>query len=373
MSHQLQSPGGRVSSDSGAKSEQAAEFSVLHARSPALVEDLGAVSRASGTPIESVRPASAKLFLLPPLPLRAGHLTCGDLVDLYMAHYAGRDSTRVQRLTWWKRMVGHIPLQDLSDDHIHAALEDLAQRNSRYFAGKDAEGKPILRAKQNPVSGATVNRYAASFAAVITWAIKRRVAPKGFVHPCRSIERRPESDGKTRFLSDTERGRLLEACKASTWPRLYALVLLALTTGARKSELLGLRWADLDFERLVAHCGRTKNGDPKVLPLVPTVVDALLPFKGATSTHVFESSRRKGQAFAFEPKFAEALASARVKAFRFHDLRHSCASMLASSGATLLEIGDVLGHRQLAMTRRYSHLTTQHKAALINRVLGDIR
>jgi integrase len=154
---------------------------------------------------------------------------------------------------------------------------------------------------------------------------------------------------------------------------MYALVLLALTTGARKSELLGLCWADIDFERAVAHCGRTKNGDPKALPLVPAVVDELRRFAGTGNVRVFPSARQKDKPFAFESRFAEALKAARISAFRFHDLRHSCASMLASSGATLLEIGDVLGHRQLAMTRRYSHLTTQHKAALVNRVLGSIR
>lgn len=370
MSHLVQSPGGRAPSDSDAQSGFTADLPVRRASISRLPRDEEGVGPASAVGERTKADAP-----LPPgaLPLRAGSMPCGDLIDLYMAHYAGRDTSRVQRLTWWQRQLDSIVLQDLSDDHVHAALESLAQQQSRFFAGNDADGQPILKAKHRPISGATVNRYSASLAAVITWAIKRRVAPKGFVHPCRSIERKAEGDGKTRFLSDDERTRLLGACKTSTWPRLYALVLLALTTGARKGELLGLRWGDVDFERAVAHCGRTKNGDPKVLPLVPMVVGELQRFKGAPTVHVFESTRRKGQPFAFEQKFADALAVAKVKAFRFHDLRHSCASMLASSGATLLEIGDVLGHRQLAMTRRYSHLTTQHKAALVNRVLGDIR
>jgi integrase len=79
------------------------------------------------------------------------------------------------------------------------------------------------------------------------------------VHPCRSVERKPENNEKTRFLSDDERTRLLAACKASPWPRLYGLILLALTTGARKGELLGLTWTDIDLERRLAHVGRSKN------------------------------------------------------------------------------------------------------------------
>ena len=309
-----------------------------------------------------------------PLPLRDGAITIKALIDLYMTHYAGRDTTRQQRLSWWESQVGAIALQDLSDDHVHAALESLTQQRSKFYAGKDADGKPIYKAKRKPLTPATINRYSASLAAVITWAIKKRIAPKGYVHPCRSVERRPENNEKTRFLSDDERARLLEACRVSRWPRLYLLVLMALTTGARKSELLGLRWQDVDLVRSVAHVGRTKNGDPKVLPLVPAVVECLKGFSAnaKATAPVFASPRYPERPYGFEPCWHEALRVARIRDFRFHDLRHSCASMLAQSGATLLEIGDLLGHRQLAMTKRYSHLTTQHKAALVNRVLGDI-
>lgn len=310
---------------------------------------------------------------LPALPLRHGAISLADLIDLYMGHYTGRDTTRVQRLSWWKQRVGTLPLQDLSDDHVHAALQELEQQSSRYFAGKDADGNPIYRAKKKPIAPATINRYLVALAAVVTWSIKKRIAPKGYVHPCRTVERRPESNEKTRFLSDSERERLLQACKASPWPKLYLLVLLALTTGARKGELLGLHWQDVDLDRGIAHCGRSKNGDPKSLPLVPAVVDALRPFAGKPAALVFASPRHPEQPFAFELQWADALKAAHIRNFRFHDLRHSCASMLAASGATLLEIADVLGHRQLQMTKRYSHLTTQHKAALVNRVLGEVR
>lgn len=201
------------------------------------------------------------------LPMRAGTLSIAELIDLYMAHYTGRDTTRVQRLEWWRVKIGRIVFQDLTDDHVHAALEELAQQHSRYFAGNDVDGKPVYKAKRKPLAPATINRYAASLAAVITWAIKKRIAPKGYAHPCRSVERRAENNEKTRYLSADERQRLLEACKASPWPKLYLIVLMALTTGARKGELLGLSNADIDYEHGVAHVGRSKNGDPKTLPL----------------------------------------------------------------------------------------------------------
>ena len=218
-----------------------------------------------------------------------------------------------------------------------------------------------------------MNRYASIAGRGFTWAIKRRIAPKGYFHPCRSVERRPESDGKTRFLSDDEMRRLLDACKASSWPRLYALVLAALTTGARRGELLGLKWGDVDLDKALAHLDKTKNGDQRVLPLVPALIAELRKFQASPTAFVFASERDPAKVFTFEPRWHEALRVAKVREFRFHDMRHSCASMLARNGATLLEIGDVLGQRQMQMTKRYSHLATGHKAALVNRVLGQVK
>ena len=310
------------------------------------------------------------------LPMREGAITITDLIDLYMAHYAGRDPTRIQRLAWWAGQIGRYRLDEVTDDHLHVALETLNSRAARFYAGKDADGQPIYRAKRKPMAPATLNRYAASIAAVFTWAIRRRVAPKGWDHPGRRIERLAENNDKTRFLSDDERTRLLAECKAAKWPRMYLLALMALTTGARKGELLGLRWDEVDLTGLLAHVGRSKNGDPKALPLVPAVVTELARFKpagGGGTALVFPSARNPANPCAFEPGWKDALKRAKVRDFRFHDLRHSCASLLAQNGATLLEIGDLLGHRQVSMTKRYSHLAATHRTALVNRVLGDLR
>lgn len=269
------------------------------------------------------------MIQLPTIPMRAGELTVSAVIDLYMSYYTGRDSTRPQRLRWWGAKIGTLPLQEITDDHIHAALEGLAQQSATYYAGDDAGGKPIYRSKRRSLAPATINRYSASVSAVFTWAIRRRVAPKGWVHPCRSVERRPENNEQTRFLSDDERTRLLLAAKGSRWPGLYPLVLLALTTGARKGELLGLRMNDIDLERRIAYVGRTKNGDPRVLPLVPNVVEALTPILARIGPSLlFRSSRSEMKPYALEAVWGQAKKAAKIRNFRFHDLRHSCASML---------------------------------------------
>lgn len=300
--------------------------------------------------------------------------TLRELVHEYMAQYHGRDCARVYRLSEWVARLGDQPIEAFADDDlIFHALEAIAAQPARIYMGKDADGRPVHRTK-GPRSPGTVNRYLAVLAAVFTWAIKRRRVAKGFENPCRKLERQPENPGVVRFLSDDERERLLAACRASKWKRLYLLVLLGITTGARRSELMNLRWRDIDLERAVAYIATTKNSEPKVLPLLPVVLEELRKFKsGHGHVLVFASRVRPDVPYNFEEAWRLALKQARVPRFRFHDLRHTCASYLAQNGASLLEIADVMGHRQLAMVKRYAHLTTKSKAALVNRVLGAIR
>ncbi len=307
------------------------------------------------------------------LPLRDGSITVAALFDLYMAQYQGRDRSVPQRLGFWRSQVGSLRLDELSDDHLHLGLEKLASHAARFYAGQDVEGRAIFKARRKPMAGSTLNRYSSAISAVLTWAIRKRITPKGFDHPGRRLEYHPEKAEKTRFLSDEERERLLAACKASKWSRLYLLVLLALTTGGRKGELLALRWQDVDLQLRVVHVGRSKNGDAKVLPLVPAVLEQLQALRGAPGGLVFPSRLNPTKPIAFESRWHEALKVANVRNFRFHDLRHSCASYLAQHGATLLEIGDLLGHRQISMVRRYAHFATRDRSALVERLMGGMR
>lgn len=301
-------------------------------------------------------------------------LTASALVDRYMAAYAGRDASRAYRLRWWQARLGNVPLAELNDDLVFKALEELAERPSRIYAGRDIDGKPIFRARGPKMAPATCNRYMHSLAAVCTWAIRKRLVPRTWEHPCKRLERRRENNERVRFLTEAERDRLLSACKVSIWKGLYPLVLMAITTGARRGELLGLRVADVDLQGATASIQTSKNGDRRVMPLVPAVLEVLTEIMpSAPDSLVFASRLRHDSPYHFEECWRRALVQAAIKDFRFHDLRHSCASYLAQSGATLLEIADVLGHRNLSVTRRYSHLTVKHKAALVGRVLGEIR
>lgn len=306
-------------------------------------------------------------------PARDGSITIRSLADAYMAAYDGRDPARLQRLGWWVARLGDRPLRDVTDDDVFDGIEALEKQHGRYYAGTDADGKAIMRAKRKPLAPATLNRYLATLSAVLSWAQRRRMAPRDWHNPCRNVPLRREDNAVVRFLSDAERDALLAECRKAKWPKLYLVVLMGLTTGARRGELTGLRWRDIDLDGAVASVQRTKNGDRKMLPLTPAVLGELQRFKAAPASLVFASKKRPDVPLNFEPAWKKSLKNAGVKNFRFHDLRHSCASALAQNGATLLEIADVLGHRQIGVTRRYSHLANHHKTSLINRVLGGVR
>ena len=311
------------------------------------------------------------------LAQRPASLTVRALIQRYLDAYQGRDMTRVYRLAVWDALIGDYDVSEVDADLVHAGRAELATQPPLIFKGLDHAGRQIFKPKgrARTKSAATLNRHVVALSAVFTWAMEQRLTPKGYAHPCRGIKRLTENDGRVRYLDADERARLFAACRQSKYPRLYALVLTALKTGARRGELLGLTWRDVDLDAGLAYLGRTKNGDRRTLVLLPDVVEALRPFKSSDpARYVFGSVRSRYQEPArIETAWREALARAKVRDFRFHDLRHCCASYLAQAGVDLNTVAEVLGHRTLSMARRYTHLTTANKAAAMAAALGAIQ
>jgi len=323
-------------------------------------------------------PVSASTSLTGAVPhrvvaLRDGSALIASLIDTYLREYQGRDASRFQRLRFWRERVGHLSLASLDDDHVFDAMGVLAKKKGAYWAGTDVNGLAIMKGKRGNLSPATQNRYLSALGAVLTWAQRKRITPKGWTNPCRGVELQPEDNKRVRFLTDPERTALLVAARASKWDKLYLLVLLAATCGARRGELEGLRWGDIDLEHGEAAVALTKNGQPRQLVLVPAVIEELRKHKAVATSLVFASKRRPGQCFDSSACWALALKAADIKAFRFHDLRHDAASSMARAGCSLLEIGDVLGHSNTQTTARYAHLCTASRQALVRRVMGDVK
>jgi len=289
--------------------------------------------------------------------LEAKKRTLAELIDRYIESVLPERPEKYRasianQLHWWSSELGPYRLIDVTPPKIAEARDKLAK-------GDGPSGRPI--------SAATQNRYLAALSHAFTVAEKEWCWVDQ--NPCRKVRRPGEPRGRVRFLSDGERTRLLKVCQTSGEARLYPLVLLALATGARQGELLGLRWNDIDFERGVAVVHDTKNGDRRALPISAFVADVIrdeLWKPGSRDGFVFD--RGDGRASFPRKAWGKALEAAEIEDFRFHDLRHSAASYLAMNGATLAEIAEVLGHKTLAMVKRYSHLTEQHTQRIVERM-----
>jgi integrase len=213
-----------------------------------------------------------------------------------------------------------------------------------------------------------VNHYLATLSHALTVATREW----GWLEasPMPAVQRLREPRGRVRVLSDEERPRLLAACQGSRNRCLYLVVLLAVSTGGRKMEILALRWPDVDLTRGVLTFHQTKNREPRSVPLTGqalTLMQHHARIRRIDTDLVFP--RRDGHTpVDIRSAWKRALWDAGIADFRFHDLRHSAASYLAMEGASLVELAEVLGHKTLAMVKRYAHLTEAHTRRVVERM-----
>jgi integrase len=180
---------------------------------------------------------------------------------------------------------------------------------------------------------------------------------------------------RVRFLDDDELPRLLDA--VAPHEDLNLFVLLALGTGARAGELLSLTWQQIDMKSRSIRLTKTKNGDMRTLPIPAQALPLLAARVRRLDTPlVFPSRKDPRKPIVLRRAWLEALQAAGIENFKVHDLRHSAASYLVQGGASLLAVAELLGHRDLKITRRYSHLAPQHLrdvASKLDEKLGGAR
>jgi integrase len=169
--------------------------------------------------------------------------------------------------------------------------------------------------------------------------------------------------GRVRYLQPTELRSLLTACPDCLRP----IVGLAVATGMRRSEILGLRWLDVDLIHARILLPQTKNGDGRIVYLNGSEMAALrsvsspeakatdLVFAGVTPEQVSVA-------------FARLCRTLKVCDFRFHDLRHTAASWLRMQGADIHTVAQLLGHKDLRMAARYQHLSPAFLADAVARL-----
>ncbi|NJL26893.1 MAG: site-specific integrase [Thermoanaerobaculia bacterium] len=179
-------------------------------------------------------------------------------------------------------------------------------------------------------------------------------------NPCRNIGRYHE-EARERYLSESELARLGEVLVEAeeswgTSPQAVAAVRLLILTGCRSSEILKLRWEDIDFERRCLHLPEGKTGKRTVL-LNAGALQILEGLERIEGNPYVIPGNRPGSHFATLQRFWDRVrVVADIKDVRVHDIRHHFASVGINTGQNLSVIGKLLGHTKITTTQRYAHL-----------------
>ncbi len=152
---------------------------------------------------------------------------------------------------------------------------------------------------------------------------------------------------------------------------LKPIIILAVNTGMRRGEIFNLKWSYVDLKKRFIEVIKSKNGEKRVIPINKTLLEVLhrLP-RRIDSPYVFPGKKGKKRTDC-KKSFRTAMRKAEIEDFCFHDLRHTFASHLVMAGVPLLTVAELLGHKSIEMTKRYSHLSPNHKAAAV-RVLDAL-
>jgi len=186
----------------------------------------------------------------------------------------------------------------------------------------------------------------------------------------RTIKLLPENNKRLRFLTKEECQTLVSVCSAYLKP----IVITALNTGMRKEEILSLQWdKHVDLRHGFILLDVTKNGERREIPINQTLRDALSKItRRLDSPYVFTDEN--GSRFKDIKKgFNAACRRAGIKDFHFHDLRHIFASHLVMVGVDITTIKELLGHKTLSMTLRYTHLAPSHKVKAVDLLEGRLQ
>jgi integrase len=229
-----------------------------------------------------------------------------------------------------------------------------------------------LKAKGN--SPATIVRNLALLSHLFSVAIREWECVDS--NPVRLVVRPREPRGRERYLSPEEIQRLLLACQQSRNEHLFGIALLAISLGARLGEVLNLRLCDVSVDKGFVEFRDTKNRDSRRIALPARALETVRMYvaqvRGLPTDLLFPSPTNPQKPINIRTAWEGALRKSGLKDVVFHTLRHTCGSHLAMSGASLLDIATILGHRSLDMVKRYSHLSHGHLTTVLEKMQEQI-
>ena len=271
-------------------------------------------------------------------------------------------------LKFWNGTLGDYFISEITPALIYLVREKLISNPSHSEKAKNSKQKKYFKS-------ATINRHQAALSSVFN----RAVTEWGYVtsNSVLQVKRLKEKNQRQRYLEKDEIKKLLNECQRSSNKNLYDFVLFAICTGARRGELRELKWSEVDLESSLVIFKNTKNGENKIIPLVSQIKCMMIKrYEGRRDKDglVFGTYDQPIKVRDFRKAFDNAVIRAELKDFKFHDLRHTAATYLALSGIPIRDIAEILGHKTMQMTMRYSHLNSnrlQDAMIELNKKIGQ--
>ena len=263
----------------------------------------------------------------------------------------------ISALNWFKKEIGSLPIKTLERSDLKQCRDKLKKKHKEVpIKGKPGQGKVT----EEFISNSCVNRYLAYFSTFLTYCVDEYEIIK--TNPMIGAKLKlKENEPRKRWLKELEeRQSLLLACKNANY-ELYLCVLFALTTGARKSEILNLTWDNTDLENKAVYYLETKNGEDRTVPMPEILYNELREFKEQNKVRkikkdfVFKTSDGKQKNSLIDKLYPEIIKNWQYEKITFHGLRHTYSSVGALLGINTDIIDKITGHKNGRMTFRYTH------------------
>jgi integrase len=206
--------------------------------------------------------------------------------------------------------------------------------------------------------GKEIGTHAANRALQLLRSLFSKAKVRGFdkPNPAAGIRQFREKS-RDRFVQPDEAKTLFDAVLKEENATMRDFLLLSILTGARRSNVLSMRWEDVDLKERIWKLRETKNGEPQIIPLVPYAVAILSKRTGNSSPWVLDSPlSRSGHLEEVKSGWKRVLTRAGLKDLRLHDLRRTFGSWQAISGSSLHVIGKSLNHKSYEATQIYARL-----------------
>lgn len=277
------------------------------------------------------------------LELPTAKASVRDALEYYVKTVSPRKrsyDSEVYRVRTLQDLMGHLRLDELAPTHV------VSFREMRLAT-------PLKRDPNKLLSTSTVKAEMMLLSHLYSTAISEWGLDQ-LVNPVAKIRKPPSRPGRTRRLTAYEEKKLLREAARHPNPEFYAIVAIALNTGMRQGEVLGLLWENVDWNRRIVHLPRTKNGDPRDVPLniaAYSIFNDYLTRQASGKLFSYTSTGLKSSWRTF-------VNNSGLEDLHFHDLRHCAISNFLEKGLNTMEVAAISGHKSMAMLKRYSHLQT---------------